>query len=33
MKTLLKKNKKVSILPQDVQGAAEGTIKRALKDF
>lgn len=33
MKTLLKKNKKVSILPQDVQGAAEGTIKKALKDF
>ena len=33
MKTLLKKNKKVSILPQEVQGAAEGTIKRALKDF
>ena len=33
MKTLLKKNKKVSILPKDVKGAAEGTITRALKDF
>lgn len=33
MKTLLKKNKKVSILPQDVKGAAEGTITKALKDF
>ena len=33
MKTLLKKNKKVSILPKNVKGAAEGTITRALKDF
>lgn len=33
MKTLLKKNKTVSILPEDVRGAVEGKITRAVKDF